>query len=71
MWSSSPKTYCKNAIEVIEQLLLEEGEGYTLKSKVKNLLADMKCLRQNILQHPFVLNVDHPYRGNLKAKNPW
>ena len=35
-WSISPRTYVKNAIEVVECLLVEDNEGYALKSKVKN-----------------------------------
>ena len=36
VWASSPRKYVKNAVEVVEQLLQEDGEGYVLKSRVKN-----------------------------------
>jgi len=35
-WSTSPRSYVKNAIDVVERLFEEDGEGYSLKSKVKN-----------------------------------
>ena len=35
-WSTSPRSYVKNAIETIEKLFNEDGEGYTLKSNAKN-----------------------------------
>jgi hypothetical protein len=36
VWTTSPKTYVKNSIAVIERLLNEDGEGYVLKSNVRN-----------------------------------
>ena len=36
VWSTSPRTYIQNAIQVVERLLDEDGEGYVLKTKVKN-----------------------------------
>ena len=36
VWVTSLMNYVKNAIEVIEQLLEEDGKGYILKSKAKN-----------------------------------
>jgi hypothetical protein len=36
VWSTTPRAYVRNAIEVVEQLLVEDGEGYKLKSSVKN-----------------------------------
>ena len=36
VWSTSPKTYVKNAIKVVEDLLSEDGEGYQLKGNAKN-----------------------------------
>ena len=35
-WSTSPRSYVKNAIETVEKLFNEDGEGYTLKSNAKN-----------------------------------
>ena len=35
-WMTSPRTYIKNAVQVVEQLFDEDGEGYVLKNKVKN-----------------------------------
>jgi hypothetical protein len=37
VWASSPHDYVKNAIETVESLFEEDGEGYILKNKVKNL----------------------------------
>ena len=37
VWSTSPRTYIQNAIQVVERLLVEDGEGYVLKTKAKNL----------------------------------
>lgn len=43
IWATSPRDYVKNAIKVVESLLDEDGENYTLKSKVKNpLLSNYK-----------------------------
>jgi hypothetical protein len=36
VWATSPKAYIKNSLLVVERLLSEDGEGYVLKSKVKN-----------------------------------
>jgi hypothetical protein len=36
-WATSPRDYVKNAIKTVESLLEEDGEGYVLKNKVKNL----------------------------------
>ena len=36
VWATSPRTYVKNSIQVVERLLEEDGEGYVLKSNVKN-----------------------------------
>lgn len=36
VWSTSPRTYVKNSILVIERLLEEDNEGYVLKSKARN-----------------------------------
>ena len=36
VWTTSPKTYVKNSILVVERLLEEDGEGYVLKSNARN-----------------------------------
>lgn len=36
IWTTSPKTYVQNSIKVVQQLLDEDGEGYVLKSNIKN-----------------------------------
>ena len=36
IWTTSPRTYIKNAVQVVEQLFQEDGEGYTLKNWAKN-----------------------------------
>ena len=36
VWATSPKTYVKNSILVVERLLEEDGEGYVLKSNARN-----------------------------------
>ena len=36
VWTMSLRTYIENAIKVIEQLFIEDNEGYSLKNKVKN-----------------------------------
>jgi Reverse transcriptase (RNA-dependent DNA polymerase) len=36
IWATSPKTYVQNSIKVVQQLLDEDGEGYVLKSNIKN-----------------------------------
>jgi hypothetical protein len=36
VWATSPRTYVKNSIQVVERLLEEDGEGYVLKSNIKN-----------------------------------
>jgi hypothetical protein len=36
VWTTSPSAYVKNSLLVVERLLSEDGEGYVLKSKVKN-----------------------------------
>jgi hypothetical protein len=36
VWSTSPQTYVKNSILIIERLLEEDNKGYILKSKVHN-----------------------------------
>jgi hypothetical protein len=36
VWATSPKSYVKNSILVVERLLEEDGDGYTLKSNAKN-----------------------------------
>jgi hypothetical protein len=36
VWCTSPRDYVKNAISVVERLFEEDGEGYSLKNKVKN-----------------------------------
>lgn len=36
LWSTSPRSYVKNAVDIVERLLSEDGEGYSLKSRVKN-----------------------------------
>ena len=36
VWATSPKTYVKNSIQVVERLLEEDGHGYILKLNVKN-----------------------------------
>jgi hypothetical protein len=35
-WYTSPREYVANAIKTVEGLLLEDGEGYSLKNKVSN-----------------------------------
>jgi len=37
VWTSSARSYCKNAVDIVKCLLLEDGKGYVLKSKVKYL----------------------------------
>jgi hypothetical protein len=36
VWATSPISYVKNGIAVVECLLNEEGKGYSLKNKAKN-----------------------------------
>jgi hypothetical protein len=36
VWTTSPLVYVKNSLLVVERLLSEDGEGYVLKTKVKN-----------------------------------
>jgi hypothetical protein len=36
VWATSPRTYVKNSILVVERLLEEDNEGYVLKSKARN-----------------------------------
>jgi hypothetical protein len=36
VWTTSPKAYVKNALTVVEWLLQEDGDGYVLKSNVRN-----------------------------------
>ena len=36
VWTTSPKTYVKNSILVVERLFEEDGEGYVLKTNVCN-----------------------------------
>ena len=36
VWTTSPRTYIVNSIKVVECLFVEDGEGYSLKNKVKN-----------------------------------
>ena len=36
VWTTSPRTYVKNSILVVERLLEEDGEGYVLKSNARN-----------------------------------
>ena len=36
VWSTLPRSYVKNAVQVVEQLLVEDNEGYQLKSSAKN-----------------------------------
>ena len=36
VWSTSPRTYVKNSILMVERLLKEDVEGYVLKSNAKN-----------------------------------
>jgi len=36
VWATSPKTYVKNLILVVEHLLAEDGEGYILKLNARN-----------------------------------
>jgi hypothetical protein len=36
VWTTSPKMYVKNSILVVERLLTDDGEGYVLKSNVRN-----------------------------------
>jgi hypothetical protein len=36
VWSTSPRTYVKNSVLVIERLLEEDGSGYVLKSNARN-----------------------------------
>ncbi|KAG7369925.1 reverse transcriptase RNA-dependent DNA polymerase [Nitzschia inconspicua] len=38
IWATSPRTYVKNSIRVVEDLLNEDGEGYVLKRNCKNPL---------------------------------
>jgi hypothetical protein len=36
VWTTSPKTYVKNSILVVERLLEEDGKGYVLKLSARN-----------------------------------
>jgi hypothetical protein len=36
VWTTLPKTYVKNSILMVERLLGDDGEGYVLKSNVRN-----------------------------------
>ena len=36
VWMTSPRTYIATSIKVVECLFVEDGEGYSLKNKVKN-----------------------------------
>jgi len=36
VWTTSPKTYVKNSILIVEKLLEEDGEGYVLQANVRN-----------------------------------
>jgi hypothetical protein len=36
VWSTSPRTYVKNSILVVERLLEEAGDGYVLKANARN-----------------------------------
>ena len=36
VWTTSPRTYVKYSILVVERLLEEDGEGYVLKSNARN-----------------------------------
>ena len=36
VWATSPRSYVKNAVKTVEQLLEEDGQGYALKNNVKN-----------------------------------
>ena len=36
-WLTSPRDYVNNAVKTVESLLVEDGEGYTLKNNTKNL----------------------------------
>jgi hypothetical protein len=36
VWATSPKTYVMNSLLVVERLLSKDGEGYALRSKIKN-----------------------------------
>jgi hypothetical protein len=36
VWTTSPKTYIKNSLLVVKRLLEEDGEGYVLKSNIRN-----------------------------------
>ena len=36
VWSTSPRTYVKNATLVVEQLLEEDNKGYVLKANARN-----------------------------------
>jgi hypothetical protein len=36
VWCTCPRDYVKDAISVVEHLFEEDGEGYSLKNKVKN-----------------------------------
>ena len=35
-WSTSPQQYIKSAVENVERILVEDGEGYGLKNNVRN-----------------------------------
>jgi hypothetical protein len=36
VWATSPKAYAQTSLLVVERLLSEDGEGYVLRSKIKN-----------------------------------
>ena len=48
IWSQSSKNYVKNSVQVAEDLLEEDGGGYTLKNGVKNPLPTGYELELNI-----------------------
>ena len=47
VWATSPRTYVKNSIGVVECLLEEDGEGYVLKLNVNPFKP--KKIKQDIL----------------------
>ena len=36
VWTTSSKSYVTEAVKTVENLLIEDGEGYVLKNRVKN-----------------------------------
>ena len=66
VWTTSPRTYVKNVVQVTEQLLNEDGQGYILKKGEESfpyrLLTGTWCLRGTWAWTCFMIHADdwHP-----------